>query len=88
MRSFRAFIIIAAAGTVTGCQTAKTVTVTEIVERRIEVPKTLLTCTEEPTAGTVWVTQKDVAKYLVKLAEAGEDCRLKLAAVKRLVDAR
>lgn len=70
------------------CTTTKTVTVTEVVERRVEVPKSLLSCSPEPVAGTVWVTQKDVARYLVKLAEAGEDCRLKLAAVKRLVDAR
>ena len=73
---------------VVGCTTTKTVTVTEIVERKIEVPKSLLSCDAEPVSRTVWVTQKDVARYLVKLAEAGEDCRLKLAAVKRLVDTR
>ncbi|MDX0741557.1 hypothetical protein GOL45_30795 [Sinorhizobium medicae] len=73
---------------VSGCTMTKTATVTEGVERRVEVPKSLLTCADEPVAGTVWVTQKDVGRYLVKLAEAGEDCRLKLPAVKRLVDAR
>ncbi|QND41810.1 hypothetical protein HB770_04005 [Rhizobium leguminosarum bv. viciae] len=80
--------IVATVAVLSGCQTNKTVTVTEVVERRIEVPKSLLTCADEPHAGTVWVTQKDVARYLVKLAEAGEDCRVKLAAVKRLVETK
>ncbi|MBP2235351.1 hypothetical protein J2Z31_001843 [Sinorhizobium kostiense] len=71
-----------------GCATTKAIPVKEIVERRVEVPKSLLTCADEPVAGTVWITQKDVGRYMVKLADAGEDCRLKLAAVKRLIDVR
>ncbi|MCD4660807.1 MULTISPECIES: hypothetical protein [Agrobacterium] len=87
-RALNAAFFISLLLLVVGCATTKTVTVTEVVERRVEVPKSLLSCSPEPIAGTIWVTQKDVARYLVKLAEAGEDCRLKLAAVKRLVDAR
>ncbi|KQQ72386.1 hypothetical protein ASF70_12695 [Rhizobium sp. Leaf321] len=72
----------------TGCQTIKEVPVKRIVERKVEVPKSLLSCSAEPVAGSVWITQRDVARYLVQLAAAGEDCRTKLAAVKRLVDAQ
>ncbi|ARQ56866.1 hypothetical protein Kim5_CH00758 [Rhizobium sp. Kim5] len=74
-----------AAIALSACTTTKTVPVVEIRERRVEVPKSLLTCSSEPVAGNVWVTQRDIARYLVRLAEAGEDCRLKLAAVRRLV---
>lgn len=69
-----------------GCQTTKPTVVTQVVERQVEVPKSLQTCSREPVAGTVWINQKDVARYMVKLAEAGEDCRTKLTAVARLVD--
>jgi maleate cis-trans isomerase len=79
-------IALIAAAVLSSCTTTKTVPVVEVLERRVEVPKSLLTCSAEPVAGSVWVTQRDVARYMVKLAEAGEDCRLKLAAVRRLVD--
>lgn len=69
-----------------GCQTAKPTTVIKVVERKIEVPASLLTCSSEPVAGTVWVSQRDVARYMNALADAGEDCRVKLAAVRKLVD--
>lgn len=87
-RALNAAFLVSLLLPVVGCTTTKTVTVTEVIERRIEVPKSLLLCSPEPRAGTVWVSQKDVGRYLVRLAEAGEDCRLKLAAVKRLVEAR
>lgn len=67
-----------------GCQTTRTVV--EVRERKIEVPKSLLTCSSEPVAGKTWVSQKDIGKFMVRLAEAGQDCRLKLAAVRKLVE--
>jgi len=78
-------ISVIASIALSACTTTKTVPVVEVRERRVEVPKSLLTCSSEPVAGSLWVTQRDIARYLVKLAEAGEDCRLKLAAVRRLV---
>ena len=66
--------------------TTKTVPVIEIQERRVEVPKSLLTCAAEPVAGSVWTSQKELGKFIVRLAEAGQDCRLKLTAVKKLVE--
>ncbi len=70
----------------TGCQSAqKDIIVEKIVERKIEIPNSLLTCSPEPVAGSTWVRERDVAQYLVKLAAAGEDCRTKLAAVRRLI---
>lgn len=69
-----------------GCQsTPKEIVVEKVVERKVEVPNSLLTCSAEPETGSTWVSQRDVAQYLIKLAAAGQDCRAKLAAVRRLV---
>jgi len=70
----------------TGCQSVpKEIVVERVVERKIEIPNSLLTCSAEPVAGSTWIRERDVAQYMVKLAAAGEDCRTKLAAVRRLV---
>ena len=74
--------------TLVGCASApEPKVVTENVERKVEVPRSLLTWSPEPVAGTEWVSQRDVARYMIDLAEAGEDCRTKLDAVRRLVEA-
>lgn len=50
-------------------------------------PDSLLTCRVAPLAPTGdEYTQADVARYIVRLSEAGEDCRSKLNAVRRWVD--
>lgn len=77
--------ILLAVVAMSGCQTTKEIVVDKVVERKVEVPNSLLTCSAEPVAGSTWISQRDVAQYLVKLAAAGEDCRMKLAAVRRLV---
>lgn len=77
--------VVIAALLLAGCTANRPEPVVEIVERRVEVPPSLLSCMPEPKAKEVWRTQRDVALYLVKLAEAGEDCRAKLDAVKGLV---
>ncbi len=59
--------------------------VTKVETRERVVPEALLTCMPEPEAREVWRTQKDVAMYLVRVSEAGDDCRQRLAGVKRLV---
>jgi hypothetical protein len=83
------WIPFAIAVVLTGCQSApKEILVEKIVERKIEVPNSLLTCSAEPVAGSTWIRERDVAQYLVKLAAAGEDCRTKLSAVRRLVSAQ
>ena len=69
----------------TGCQSTKEIVVEKVVERKIEIPNSLLTCSAEPVAGSTWIRERDVAQYLVKLAAAGEDCRAKLATVRRIV---
>lgn len=76
-----------AASFLQSCATTAPKTVVQVVERKVEIPKSLLTCSPEPVAGSVWVRERDVAKYLVRLAEAGQDCRVKLDAVRRLVEA-
>lgn len=61
--------------------------VVKLVEtRQLEVPAALLVCMPEPEAREVWKTQKDVALYLVRISEAGEDCRQKLDGVRRLLN--
>lgn len=55
-----------------------------LVTQRLEVPESLLTCAPPPAPRPV-STQADVALLLLDLAEAGEDCRAKLAAVKDVV---
>lgn len=65
--------------------TPKEVMVEKVIQRKVEVPNSLLTCSAEPVAGSTWMSQRDVALYLVKLASAGQGCRLKLAAARQLV---
>ncbi len=59
--------------------------ITKIETREMAIPEALLTCMPEPEAREVWKSQKDVALYLVRVSEAGEDCRQKLDGVKRLL---
>jgi hypothetical protein len=59
--------------------------VTKVETRELAVPELLLTCMPEPEAREVWKTQKEVAMYLVRVSEAGEDCRQKLDGVRRLL---
>lgn len=80
-------VVVMAVIVMTGCQSVpKEIVVEKVVERKIEIPNSLLTCSAEPVAGSTWLRERDVAQYLVKLAAAGEDCRTKLAAVRRLVE--
>lgn len=87
--SARAYIIalmLAVAVILPGCQTTKVVT--KIEYQRVEVPESLLKCLPEPEAKAAWTKQRQVALYLVRLSDAGEDCRLKLAAMKRILDSQ
>ena len=78
-------LIIMAIIVMTGCQSTKEIVVEKVVERKVEVPNSLLTCSAEPVTGSIWMSQRDVAQYLVRLAAAGEDCRSKLMAVRKIV---
>ncbi|SMC56988.1 hypothetical protein SAMN06297251_10432 [Fulvimarina manganoxydans] len=48
------------------------------------IPAQLLACRERPVAGEL-TRQSDVAKYVVELDAAGEDCRRKLNGIRGLV---
>ena len=50
-----------------------------------QVPPSLLTCADQPVAPAAQV-QRDVALYIVDVAEAGADCRSKLSAVRRILE--
>lgn len=52
---------------------------------RIAPPVELLHCADQPEPGAIR-SQRDVARYVLRLAEAGDDCRAKLTAVRRFID--
>lgn len=81
-----AFIMILAI--LTGCNTTEPRVITQVQVQKIEVPRSLLTCSAEPVYGTTTVTVKDLMKFADQLARAGADCRSKLDAVKRIVEAQ
>lgn len=71
---------------ISGCaHKPATEVVTKVETRQIQIPEALLTCMSEPEAREVWKSQKEVALYLIKVSEAGEDCRQKLGGVRRLL---
>jgi len=72
----------------TGCQTTKPMVITQVQIQKIEVPKSLLSCSSEPVYGSVSVSVKDLMKFTDQLAKAGADCRSKLDAVKKIVEAQ
>ncbi len=77
VRATAAFAVVLLVLTLAGCQTTSTA-----------VPVSLLRCMPEPQATETWRTQRDVALFLIEVAEAGEDCRLKLEAVRKLIESR
>lgn len=74
-RATAAFAVVLLVLALAGCQTTSTA-----------VPASLLRCMPEPQAREAWRTQRDVALFLIEVAEAGEDCRLKLEAVRKLLE--
>ena len=50
------------------------------------IPSSLLTCADRPIAGSL-DRQSDVARWVVELDAAGEDCRRKVNAVGQIVEA-
>lgn len=79
--------LVALAMLISGCtHKSQPKVITKVETREMAVPEALLTCMPEPEAREVWKTQKDVAMYLVRVSEAGDDCRQRLAGVKRLVN--
>lgn len=59
--------------------------VKKIETRQLKVPESLLECMSQPEAAAAWKSQKDVAIFMLRLAEAGDDCRQKNGAIKRLL---
>lgn len=83
------FIVVAGAALllISGCaHKPATEYVTKVETRQIAVPEALLTCMPEPQAMEVWKSQKDVALYLIRVSEAGEDCRQKLDGVRKILN--
>lgn len=64
-------VLLLACMLLAGCATTRTDVIPQVVERRVSVPASLLECMPEPVATGTWRSQRDVALYLVRLAEAG-----------------
>lgn len=78
-----AFVMIIAM--LTGCQTTEPKIITQVQVHRIEVPRSVLTCSSERMFGSVTVSVKNLMRFADQLAKAGADCRSKLHAVKKIV---
>lgn len=64
-----------------GCQTTRTEYVERVVTVRPHVAPSLLRCKAEPEPLPAGARQRDIAPYVIDLAEAGADCRRKLGTV-------
>ena len=76
--------ILLSCALLSGCASDPPPLVTEVKYLRQEVPKSLLDCSAQPAPPAI-TSQRDVALYMLDLAEAGEDCRGKLMAVRGMV---
>lgn len=68
-----------------GCATTDTVYVDRVVVERPHVAPSLLHCKPEPEPLSPKARLRDVAPYVIDLAEAGADCRRKLGTVAKRV---
>ena len=66
-----------------GCTTTTRVVETPLSER---IPTSLLGCRSKPIPSSL-DRQSNVARWVVDLDAAGEDCRSKLQAIRQIVDA-
>lgn len=66
----------------TGCAADPIVTVQYVKQ---DIPASLLVCDGAPDVPGARATQRDVARFVVRLNDAGQDCRQKLDAVRGLV---
>lgn len=81
-----AFTFILGLLVLAGCESLpKERIVTKTVERKIDVPPSLLECMPEPQARELWKTQRDMVLFMERLALAGQDCRTRLGNVKKLL---
>ncbi|MEO9789419.1 MAG: hypothetical protein ABJF67_17680 [Aurantimonas coralicida] len=65
-----------------GCTTTTILPPPPLADR---IPGQLLECRDRPAVGDL-ARQSDVARWVVELDSAGEDCRRKITAIKGLVD--
>lgn len=87
-KAMTAAAFVMALAILTGCRTTEPRVITQVQVQRMEVPKSLLTCSTEPVYGSVTVSVKELMKFADQFAKAGADCRAKLDAVKRIVEAQ
>ena len=66
-----------------GCAAPAPIVQTRIQVERVTVPASLLSCTPEPAIDNITL-QSQVADYIVRLQEAGADCRATVAAIAQI----
>lgn len=81
-RLLPALMLCLSALSLTGCGA---VVAPQVRAERLEVPDSLLACLPEPQPPGDPVTDADLARWVLALAEAGEDCRGRLGHVRGLV---
>ena len=67
---------------IAGCTTTTILPPPPLADR---IPGQLLECRDRPAVGDL-SRQSDVARWVVELDSAGDDCRRKITAIKSLVD--
>ena len=80
--SAAAIVLVAA---LAGCATTPATRILPPPPLSDRIPPVLLTCPDRPAAGDL-ARQSDVARFVVELDAAGEDCRRKISAIKGVVD--
>lgn len=79
----RIALFVAVNTMLSGCATAPVYLETPLDQR---IPASLLQCADRPVAGSM-ERQSDVARFVVELDAAGQDCRSKLRGVREVVGA-
>ena len=73
-RAMTAAVFVIVITVLTGCQTTEPKTIIEVQVQKIEVPRSLLTCSTEPVYGSVTASVKDLMKFVDQMAKALADC--------------
>lgn len=76
-----ALLLLSCAGLLSACATPGVETVRYL---RPQIPESLRSCAPAPEVPGSGSTQRDVARYVVQLSDAGQDCRVRLRALSDL----
>lgn len=84
-RPARASIVLLLALSLTACANAPPLPKVEV--QRITIPDSLLSCQPHPVPPAL-TDDRELALYILALADAGDDCRDRLGRVRGLIDSQ